>query len=107
MMKCPNCGGDRYLNDGNCRNCGSVLPGLEIAQEDYLNPNVKPARARLNRLCLIGFILSVSSVFSAFVCWTAYSVFPDENVASVIFVVNLVAGVLSFLIGLIISIIGV
>ena len=43
MMKCPNCGGDRYLNDGNCRNCGSVLPGLEIAQEDYLNPNVKPA----------------------------------------------------------------
>ena len=78
MMKCPNCGGDRYLNDGGCRNCGSDLSGLEIVEENSLNQNVKPTQAKLSRLCFAGFVLSVSSFIFAVAGYMALPVFDIE-----------------------------
>lgn len=103
MMKCPNCGGDRYLNDGGCRNCGSDLSGLEIVEENSLNQNVKPTQAKLSRLCFAGFVLSVSSFIFAVAGYMALPVFSNE-IASLVFQI---ASILSFLSGFIISIIGV
>jgi hypothetical protein len=107
MMKCPHCGGNRYPNDGSCRICGCTLPGLEIVDEDYINQNVKATQPKFNKLCLAGFIVSLSSIFFSFAGWTITSVFSGEKAATITFAFCAINGILCFLSGLIISIIGV
>ena len=98
MINCPKCGKPNYDTDKYCASCGFKL-------------NKEPAK-KLNRLCLVGFLLLMTSILMVISCLTTIIVFSEklssyDSVGSMILVWVMFFIPFVFIAGLIVSIIGI